>query len=177
MFSLSRGQAALRGILVAGLGAVLIAWPAITIGTVIALIAAYLAFDAGVAVVAAFRHGVSGRDRALLLVRSLIQVVAAVVAVAYPGATASIIAVIVGIYAIAVSGLELAVTGRLYQAGARGLGWKLTGGIVGVMTGIALVVWPGIGAVTLALVFGGYLVVAGVTLVLASFAAPVPAEA
>jgi uncharacterized membrane protein HdeD (DUF308 family) len=177
MFSLSRGQAALRGILVAGLGAVLVAWPGITIGTVIALVALFLVLDAGVSLVAAFRHGVSGRDRALLLVRAAIELVAAGVAVVYPGATASIIAVVIGIYAIAVSGLELAVVGRARQAGARGLGWELAGGVLGVMTGIALVVWPGIGAVTLALVFGIYLVIAGLMLLLASFVNPVPVGA
>ena len=54
--------------------------------------------------------------------------------------------VVIGIYLITVSGVELAAVGRLRQAGLSGLGWELTGGVLGVMTGVALVVWPGIGA-------------------------------
>ena len=88
MFSLlspvSHGHAAVRGLLAAAVGAVLMAWPGITIGTVIALFAIYAVLDAGALTVRAFRHGVPGGDRAMLLIRAVIEVVAAGVAIAYP---------------------------------------------------------------------------------------------
>jgi len=176
---LSRGDAAVRGLIAAALGTVLMVWPGITIGTVVVLFAIYALVDAGVNAVRAFRHGVSGGDRALLLIRAVIEVVAAGVAIAYPGVTASIMTVIVGIYAITIGGLELAVVGRLSQAGAKGMGWEIAGGLLSVMTGIALVVWPGIGAVTLAIVFGAYLAVLGVVLLLSAAVTPrgMPVEA
>ena len=40
------------------------------------------------------------------------------------------------------------------------------------MTGVTLVVWPGIGAVTLAIVFGIYLAVYGVLLLVAAAMTP-----
>jgi len=176
---LSRGDAAVRGLIAAALGTVLMVWPGITIGTVVVLFAIYALVDAGVNTVRACRHGVSGGDRALLLIRAVIEVVAAGVAIAYPGVTASIMTVIVGIYAITIGGLELAVVGRLSQAGAKGMGWEIAGGLLSVMTGIALVVWPGIGAVTLAIVFGAYLAVLGVVLLLSAAVTPrgMPVEA
>ena len=169
---LSRGDAAVRGLIAAALGTVLMVWPGITIGTVVVLFAVYALVDAGVNIVRAFRHGVSGGDRALLLIRAGIEVIAAGIALVYPGVTASIMTVIVGIYAITIGGLELAVVGRLREAGARGMGWQITAGVLGVMTGIALVVWPGIGAVTLAVVFGIYLTAFGAVLLLSAAAGP-----
>jgi uncharacterized membrane protein HdeD (DUF308 family) len=168
----SRGHAAFRGFVAAALGIALIAWPAITIGTVVVLFAAYALVDAGTVAVRAFGHGVSGGDRALLLLRSGIEVVAAIVAVAYPGVTASIMTVILGIYAITVNGLDLAVIGKLSRLGAKGLGWEIATGVLGVMTGVALVVWPGIGAVTLAIVFGAYLTFAGGAMLISAAVTP-----
>jgi len=176
---LSRGDAAVRGLIAAALGTVLMVWPGITIGTIVVLFAVYALVDAGVNVVRAFRHGVSGGDRALLLIRATIEVIAAGIAIAYPGVTASIMTVIVGIYAITIGGLELAVVGRLSQAGAKGMGWEITGGLLSVMTGIALVIWPSIGAVTLAIVFGAYLVALGLVLLISAAVTPrgMPVEA
>jgi uncharacterized membrane protein HdeD (DUF308 family) len=69
--------------------------------------------------------------------------------------------VIVGLYTITVGGLELAVAGRLKRVGVDGAGWDIFSGVLAVVTGVALVVWPSIGAVTLAIVFGAYLTAFG----------------
>ena len=170
--ALSRGHAALRGILLAGLGALLMTWPGITIGTVVVLIAVHFAVDAVGSIVVAWRRDTSSRDRALLSVRSLIELIAAGVVLVYPGVTAAIVAVVVGIATITAGGLELAILGRAAQAGVKPRGWALAVGLVSVVAGVALVVWPGIGAVTLALVFGAALVVAGVLLLVQAAVAP-----
>ena len=124
--SASRGHAAVRGLIAAAV--VLIAWPGITIGTVVVLCAIYAVADA--------------------------------------------VAVAIGIHAITVGGLELTGVGLLAKADVSGYGRQLAGGLLTVMTGVALVVWPGIGAVTLALVFGAYLTVAGVVLLVSAAVAP-----
>ncbi|MDA0159510.1 DUF308 domain-containing protein [Solirubrobacter ginsenosidimutans] len=169
---LSRGHAALRGILAVGLGTTFAVWPGITIGTIIALFAIYTVVDAGVCLVRAFQHGVCGSDRALLGLRALIEVIAAGVAVFYPGATAAVMTVVIGIYAITLGGTELAVVGRLSKFNGNGWGWEIAGGVLSIMTGVALVVWPGIGAVTLAIVFGLYLAISGFMLLLAAAKTP-----
>ena len=168
----SRGHAAVRGLIAAAVGAVLIAWPGITIGTVVVLFAIYAVADAVAVATRAIKGHMSTGDRVLLGLRSLIEVIAAGVALAYPDVTASIMTVVIGIYAITVGGLELAGVGLLAKAGVSGYGRKLAGGLLTVMTGVALVVWPGIGAVTLALVFGAYLTVAGAVLLVSAAVAP-----
>jgi uncharacterized membrane protein HdeD (DUF308 family) len=168
----SRGHLALRGLLAAALGATLVVWPGITIGTVAVLFALYALVDAATVTARAFRHGVSGGDRTLLLIRAVIEVIAAGVAIGYPGVTASIMTVILGLYAIAIGGLELAAVGRLSQLSGKRMGWEITQGVLGVLTGVALVVWPSIGAVTLAIVFGLYLAIHGVVLLVSAAVGP-----
>jgi uncharacterized membrane protein HdeD (DUF308 family) len=169
---LTRGQATLRGLLAVALGTTFMVWPGITIGTVVALFAVFVFADAVLTTVQVFRSGESGGERVLLGLRALIEVGAGVAAIAYPGITAAIMTVIAGIYAITAGGLELAVVGRFAQAGFKRNGWAIAGGVLAVMTGVALVVWPGIGAVTLAIVFGAYLAVAGAVLLVEAAVTP-----
>jgi uncharacterized membrane protein HdeD (DUF308 family) len=157
MQSLSRGHAALRGVVAASLGLVFMAWPGITIGTVAVLFAIYAFTDAIVSLTRIKSDWTLG-------LRALFETCAGIAAIAYPGVTAAIMTVIAGIAIITTGGLELAVFGRLAQAGVKRSGWAIAGGVLAITTGVALVVWPGIGAVTLALVFGAYLTVEGVIL-------------
>ena len=98
-----------------------------------------------------------GRD-ILRLVTALIDVAAGLVAVVYPGITAEVLAIVVGIWAIFGGSVELAGerTGRS--------GWLAVGGLLTIAVGVVLIVWPSIGAVSLALVFGIYLLAYGITL-------------
>jgi uncharacterized membrane protein HdeD (DUF308 family) len=170
--SVSRGNAALRGLLAAGLGAALMVWPSITIGTVVVLFAIYAFADAVVSIVQMFRDGQSTEDRLLLGLRSLIEIAAGVVAIAYPEATAGAITVVIGLYAIFVGVTELSGSRKLSRLGVDGSGWIAVSGALSLVTGIALVVWPSIGAVTLALVFGVYLALAGVLLLISAAVTP-----
>src|SRR6478672_8986354 len=102
--SLSRGHAATRGVLAGLAGVALMAWPAITIGTVAILFAVYLFADACVSVAGVFRAGESGGERALLGLRAVIEFGAGIAALVYPGMTAAIMTVIAGIYLITACG-------------------------------------------------------------------------
>ena len=136
--SRSRGHVAVRGLIAASVGTVLMVWPSITLGTVIALFAIFSVSDAVATATRAFRHDVSGGDRALLGLRAAIELIAGGVAIAYPDSTVAIMTVIIGISVITVSGLELAGIGMAARLGAKGYGWDLAGGVLGVMTGVAL---------------------------------------
>ena len=98
-----------------------------------------------------------GRD-ILRLVMAVIDVAAGLVAVVYPGITAEVLAIVVGLWAIFGGSVELAGawTGRS--------GWLAVGGLLTIAVGVVLIVWPSIGAVSLALVFGIYLLAYGITL-------------
>jgi len=76
------------------------------------------------------------------------------------------------LFAIATGVNELGAARKLRRLGATGTGWLVATGVVSLVAGVALVVWPGIGAVTLALLFGAYLVVYGITLDIAAAMTP-----
>ena len=167
--SLSRGHAALRGLLAVALGAVCVIWPGITIGVVVALFAIYCFADAITQVVHLFRSDDTAGRRVLMVVMALIDVAAGVVAVSYPGITAGVLVIVVGIWAIFGGIIELTAA---WQLSGSGTGWLALSGTLSVAAGILLVAWPGIGAFSLALVLGIYLLVYGTTLLGASAVTP-----
>ena len=158
----SRGHLAFLGILATVLGVAVIVWPDVTVGAAVALFAIYAFVNAIGQLVAMFTVERSvGRD-ILRLVMALIDVAAGIVAVSYPGITAEVLAIVVGLWAIFGGSVELAGawTGRS--------GWLAVGGLLSVAVGVVLIVWPSIGAVSLALVFGIYLLAYGITLLVSA---------
>jgi uncharacterized membrane protein HdeD (DUF308 family) len=156
--SLSRGQAALRGGVALVLGVVFVVWPNITIGTAVVLFAIYCIVDSGVQFADVFGDGESGAQRVLRLLLALLDIAAAAVAVIYPGLTAGVLVIVIGVWAI-VGGFA-----ELFAAFSLGSGWLGLTGVLSIAAGIVLVAWPGIGAVSLAIVVGAYLAVYGIVL-------------
>jgi uncharacterized membrane protein HdeD (DUF308 family) len=165
MFSLkteSPGRLAFLGVLATAVGVAAIVWPGVTIGVAVALFAIYCfthAIGQLFAMVAVEKS--VGRD-ILRLVLALIDVAAGIVAVVYPGITAEVLVFIVGFWAIFGGSIELAGawTGRS--------GWLAVTGLLTVAAGTVLMAWPGIGAVSLALIFGVYLLADGITLLVSA---------
>jgi uncharacterized membrane protein HdeD (DUF308 family) len=156
--SLSRGQAALRGGLALILGVVFVVWPGITIGTAVVLFAIYCVVDAGVQFANVFGHGESGVQRVLRLLLALLDLAAAAVAIIYPGPTAGVLVLVIGVWAI-VGGFA-----ELFGAFSLSSGWLGLTGVLSIAAGVLLIAWPGIGAVSLAIVVGAYLAVYGIVL-------------
>lgn len=158
----SPGHLAFLGLVATALGVAAIVWPGVTIGVAVALFAVYCFVNAIGQLFALFTIERSvGRD-ILRLLLAVIDVAAGVVAVVYPGMTAEVLTIIVGFWAIFGGSIELAgaVTGRS--------GWLGVAGLLTVAAGVVLIAWPGIGAVSLALVFGIYLLAYGITLLVSA---------
>jgi uncharacterized membrane protein HdeD (DUF308 family) len=74
--------------------------------------------------------------------------------------------------------VEISGSRTVSRLGTGGAGWLVAGGLLSIVACVVLVVWPGIGAVTLAIVFGAYLAVyGGVLLVSAGLAPRAPTSA
>jgi uncharacterized membrane protein HdeD (DUF308 family) len=162
--SLTRKDAALRGVVAFALGVVFVIWPGVSIGTAVALFAIFCFVDAAVALTRLFSSGRSGGDRILNVLRTVVDVTAAVVAIAYPGPTAGILTVIIGVYAIVVGALELSASGGQLAKAAGSSGLLRVAGALSIIAGALLIVWPNIGVVTLAVVVGAYLAAYGAVL-------------
>jgi len=145
----------------------------VTIGVVVALFAIYCFADAITQVANLFRSSDTGGQRVLMVVMAVIDVAAGVVAVSDPGITAGALVIVMGIWAIFGGAMEL--TGA-WQLSGSGTAWLAIGGLLSIVAGILLIAWPGIGAVSLALVFGIYLLAYGITLLVSAAIAPSGAE-
>jgi len=170
--SLTRSHAALRGILALALGLVFLIWPGVTIGVAVALFAIFCFVDAIIASARLFSSGQSTGDRILQVLRMVVDVAAALVAIAYPGPTAEVLTVIIGVYAIVVGILELAASGGPLAKATGNSGLAVLAGVLSIIVGVLLIIWPNIGVVTLAVLFGAYLAAYGAILLVSAAMAP-----
>ena len=96
-----------------------------------------------------------------LIARGILAVIIGIIALAWPGPTALILVLIVGVWAIVAGVVEFSAAFASGEpAGTRAM--FILGGLVTIAFGVVLCARPGIGAVTLALLFGLFNLIAGI---------------
>lgn len=158
----------LRGIIALLFGLAIFAWPGITLAVLILLFAAFAFVDGLLmAIHSLVVIGTDGRWW-LKLVQGLIGVGAGLAAFLWPGLTALVLLYIIAFYAI-FGGVFQAAYGGLYRKKIRGDLLLIAGGVISVIFGVLLVLFPLAGALALIKVIGIFEVVFGVLLVLLAF--------
>ncbi len=141
-----------RGILALAVGIIALAWPAVTVLALVILFAVYAFIAAGLEAVRAFSSAKAGPVFGHLLL-GLLDLAAGVIALAWPAPTALVLVLIVGSWAVVAGLFEIFAAFRAGEAaGTRAL--FILGGLVSVAFGVVLFARPGMGAITLALLFG-----------------------
>ena len=149
----------LLGVLAVIVGILAIAWPGVTILALVILFAVYAFIDAGLQGARAFSSRDAGPVFGHLLI-ALIDLAAGVVALVWPGPTAFVLVIVVAAWALAGGVVEFFAGFRSGEsAGTRAL--FILSGLVSVAFGVLLFARPGVGAVTLALLFGLYSLIYG----------------
>jgi uncharacterized membrane protein HdeD (DUF308 family) len=126
------------------------------------LFAIYAFMDAGFQAVRGFSSGKAGSAVGHLLL-GLIDVGAGVVALAWPAPTALVLVLVVAFWAIFRGFSEVFAFGAGETAGLRAM--YLITGVVWIAFGVVLFGRPGLGAVTLAILFGLFSLVSGTTMI------------
>ena len=141
-----------RGVLALAVGIIALAWPQVTVLALVILFAVYAFIAAGLQAMRAFSSRTAGPVFGHLLL-GLVDLAAGVIALVWPGPTALVLVLIVASWAIVAGGFEIAAAfGHGEPAGTRAL--FILGGLVSIAFGVVLFAHPGVGAVTLALLFG-----------------------
>jgi len=155
----------LLGVLAIVVGIIAIAWPRVTILALVILFAVYAFMDAGLQTARAFSSGSAGPVFGHLLL-GLIDLAAGVIALVWPGPTALVLVLVVGIWAF-IGGIAEIVAGfgSGETAGTRAM--FILAGLVSVAFGVVLFARPGVGAVTLALLFGLFSLIYGISQIVA----------
>ena len=149
-----------RGVLALAVGIIALAWPQVTVLALVILFAIYAFIAAGVQAARAFSSAKAGPVFGHLLL-GLVDLAAGVVALAWPGPTALVLVLIVGIWAVTAGVVEIAAAFQAgEQAGTRAM--YILGGLATIAFGVVVCARPGIGAITLALLFGLFSLIAGI---------------
>jgi uncharacterized membrane protein HdeD (DUF308 family) len=150
-----------RGVLAAAVGIMALAWPGITVLALVVLFAVYAFMASGLEAVRAFTSRDAGPVFGHLLA-GLADLAAGVLALVWPGPTALVLVLIVGSWAVVAGLFEVIAAFRADQpAGTRAL--YVLSGLVSVAFGAVLFARPGVGAITLALLFGLFNLIYGVS--------------
>jgi uncharacterized membrane protein HdeD (DUF308 family) len=156
-----------RGILAIIVGIIAIAWPGITVWALVILFAVYAFMNAAVEAARGFSSDRAGPVAGHLLL-ALLDVVAGVIALAWPDITALALATLIAIWAFVIGFFEIYLA---FTAGGATGERALLGltGLILISLGVVFASRPDIGALTIAEVYGLFNLVWGVsTLVIAA---------
>jgi uncharacterized membrane protein HdeD (DUF308 family) len=165
MFKSASTNLIVIGVLAVIAGIVALAWPGVTVLVLVIMFAVYAFTDAVLQGTRAFGSATAGPVAGHLLL-GLVDLAAGIFAITWPAPTLLALVYVVGIWAIVGGGVEFfAGFGAGEGAGLRAL--LLLGGLISVAFGVVLLARPGIGAYTLALVYGLFALCYGISQVTA----------
>jgi uncharacterized membrane protein HdeD (DUF308 family) len=159
---------ALRGIAALLFGILAIIWPDVTLLVLVALFAAYALITAGASIYAAIRNRKTDKGWWLVLLVGLVALCAGVLALFYPGVTALVLVMLMGANALVTGVLDLAIAVRLRKT-LRNEWMLVLAGIVSVVFGVLVMVFPGAGALAMVWMISFYAVLSGVLLLALAF--------
>jgi uncharacterized membrane protein HdeD (DUF308 family) len=149
----------LLGVLAVIVGIFAIAWPGVTILALVVLFAVYAFMDGGLQTWRASSSRSAGPVLGHLLL-AFVDLVAGLFALAWPAPTAFVLVIVVAAWAMFGGLAEFFAGFRIGEsAGTRAL--YITSGLVSFAFGVLLFARPGVGVLTLALLFGLYALIYG----------------
>ena len=159
---------ALRGLFAIIFGVVAVIWPDITVQALVLVFGVYAIVDGVLSSVTAVGNRKQYPRWGLVLLNGLLSIAAGVMAFVWPGITALVLLFLIAAWAI--------VTGLFEVAGAialrrelKGEGWLVLSGVLSILFGLAIVTWPGAGALALVWLIAAYAIVFGITLIALGF--------
>jgi uncharacterized membrane protein HdeD (DUF308 family) len=155
-----------RGLLAIAIGIVSVVWPGITIGAFVIIFAIYAFLAAGSDAARAFSSNRAG-PVAGYLVLALLSLAAGLIALLWPGITVLVLTLWIAAWALVTGIMEVVLAFRQGQTTGERAMWAL-GGLVSIALGVVLALRPGIGALSLATVFGLFSIIAGVSALILS---------
>ncbi len=158
----------IRGLAAILFGIIAVARPGAGLLALVAIWAIYAIVDGIFNLVAAVHGAREGRRWGWLLFEGVISILAGVVTFAWPGITALVLVMLIAVWAVITGIAEIAAAISLRHVIERE--WLLAAsGILSMLFGVLLFIFPGAGALSLVFIIGIYAILFGVMLVALGF--------
>jgi len=154
-----------RGIAAVLFGVLALIWPGITLLVLVIFFGAYAIVSGVFALFAGFRHG--AQSRAWLIFSGIIGILAGIVAFVWPGITSLALLYLVAFWAI-FTGVSEVVAGIQLRKVIDNEWMLIVGGILSVIFGILLLVWPGAGMLSLVWLIAVFAILYGIAMIVLS---------
>ena len=157
----------LRGICAIVFGLIAVLMPGVTLGALVLLFAAYMIVDGFFDIIAAMRAARQHERWGMLIFEGIIDFIAGGIALVWPLATIFAFVVLMAVWAIISGGMLASAAFRLSFSHGRWL--MLLAGVISLVWGVLLLVWPLVGAVVVTIWMGAYALFFGGALIVLAF--------
>jgi uncharacterized membrane protein HdeD (DUF308 family) len=162
------GWIVLRGVAAVLFGVLAIAWPGITLATLVIVWGAYALAEGLLTLIAAWQVRDEGRPFWSLVVVGLLGIAAGVITFLWPGITALTLLMIIAVWALIMGIFQIVAAIRLRKVIERE--WLLgLSGVASVIFGVLMIISPGAGALAVLSLIAAYAIVFGVLLIVLGF--------
>lgn len=164
----NRNLILLRGIVALLFGFLAFVLPGVTLATIILLFAFFALFDGVFALITSIKEPKGTEGRGSMALKGLISIAAGVFALSYPGITAISFFYLIGVWAIASGGAEIAAAIALRHELSNE--WLLLlAGALSVLFGVLMFRNPSVGAQTIIWLIGAFAITYGIVELMFSF--------
>jgi uncharacterized membrane protein HdeD (DUF308 family) len=154
-----------RGLLAIAFGVLAFFAPGLGIAVLVGLFAAWALIDG----VTSLATGIGGRNRDkswwLEILEGVVSIIAGIIALVFPVLAAEVLVIIIAAWAIVTGIFEIIAAIRLREQ-IKGEFWLGLAGLASILFGVILLVFPGVGALSLVWLIGSFALVFGVFLVI-----------
>jgi uncharacterized membrane protein HdeD (DUF308 family) len=158
----------LRGIVAVVFGVLALAWPGITLSTLVVLFGVFAFMDGIFALVAAIGGWSKLEDHWFLLLEGALGILIGIMAYRAPGLTAVMLVLYIAAWTLLMGVLKVVAAVRLRKE-IQGEWWLGLSGVLSLVVALALMSYPLAGALAMAWLIGAYATVMGVSQVILGF--------
>lgn len=149
-----------RGLAALLFGVLALLWPELTLFVLVLLVGVFFLVDGLFLLVGAFSSGERGH-RWLLTLQGALSLAFGALIFLWPGVSALVLLAFIATWAL-VTGVVQVVTAARLRAELTGEWLLVLSGVLSVLFGIALLIWPTAGAIAVAWLIGSYAIVLGI---------------
>ncbi|MET9341326.1 HdeD family acid-resistance protein [Nonomuraea sp. NPDC003804] len=155
----------IRGICAVIFGILAIIWPGMTVLVLVIFFGAYALVNGIFSLISAFRHNVE--SRAWLILSGVLGILAGIVTFVWPGVTTLALLYIIAFWAI-FTGIAEVIAGIRLRKLIDNEWMLIIGGLLSVVFGVLLLIWPASGAVALTWLIGAFAIIYGIAIIILS---------